>query len=85
MTSKTPEPTRIPATTGVQPGAPNAARADDGDLADGPPAVDEVVEVETTDEARHPSAEEAAALEAGGELADREPDGAIDIEGPNSA
>jgi hypothetical protein len=42
--------TSLPAGTGVQPDAPNATHADDRDLAQGPPAVDEEVDVERTDE-----------------------------------
>lgn len=50
MSPSLPEPTRIPATTGVQPDAPNAKREDDHGLADGPPSTNDAVEVEPTTE-----------------------------------
>jgi hypothetical protein len=50
MTSSRPDPGRIPASTGVPPDAPNAKHDGDRDLADGPPATDDVVEVEHTDD-----------------------------------
>jgi len=42
--------TPLPASTGVQPDAPNATHADHHDLAAGPPATDDHVAVERTDE-----------------------------------
>jgi len=42
-------PKHVPATTGVQPDAPNATHQNDPDLADGPPATDDEVGLETTD------------------------------------
>jgi hypothetical protein len=50
MTTPTPDPTRIPAVTGVQPDAPNAKDADAHDLAEGPPSTEDDVVVESTDE-----------------------------------
>jgi len=40
----------MPAAAGVQPDAPNAAHQNDPDLADGPPAIDEDVGLESADE-----------------------------------
>jgi len=50
MTSSTRDPNRVPANTGVPPEAPNATHSNDHDLADGPPATAEEVEVEPTGE-----------------------------------
>jgi len=44
-----PTPKHIPATTGVQPEAPNATHRNDPDLADGPPATDDEVGLESSD------------------------------------
>ena len=63
-------------------------------VVDDPPTVDEVIDRQRIE---HPeqaatsslrpgsSAEEAATRDAGGDVVDREPDGSLDIEGPNSA
>ncbi len=68
-----------------------AAPAEDAAVED-PPRVDEILErqrIEHPDQARSSTmqppttGEEAAA--AGGEIVDLEPDGSLDIEGPNSA
>jgi hypothetical protein len=49
MSPSKPVPTHIPATTGVQPDAPNATHEKDPDLADGPPATDHEVGLEPTE------------------------------------
>jgi hypothetical protein len=70
-----------------------AARVEDAGVED-PPAVDEILErqrIEHPDQARASTMqlattrEEAATADAGGAVVDLEPDGGLDIEGPNSA
>ena len=70
-----------------------AAPVEDAAVKD-PPTVDEILErqrIEHPDQAgtstMQPATtpEEAATADAGGEIVDQEPDGGLDIEGPNSA
>ena len=70
-----------------------AAPVEDAAVED-PPTVDEILErqrIEHPDQARTSTmqppttGEEAAVADAGGEIVDLEPDGGLDIEGPNSA